>query len=118
MKKRLGQIEIKVFAYIQLRKKTTVSIGELRKPLQLSAEQERKLLSRLAKAGLIARVRRGLYVVPPRFPLGGKWSPDEALALNTFMKDKGGRYQVCGPTAFNRYGFDQQITVRISSYNR
>ncbi|MFA5645832.1 MAG: DUF6088 family protein [Candidatus Ratteibacteria bacterium] len=117
MKKRLGPIETMMFAYIQLRNKTTVSTGELRKPLQLSTEQERKLLSRLAKAGMIARVRRGLYVVPPRLPLGGKWSPDEALALNTFMKDKGGRYQVCGPTAFNRYGFDQQIPVRIYAYN-
>jgi len=117
MKKGLGQIETTMFAYMQLRRKTTVSSGELRKPLQLSAEQERKLLSRLARAGLIVRVRRGLYLVPTRLPLGGKWSPDEALALNTLMKDKGGRYQVCGPTAFNRYGFDQQIPVRIYAYN-
>jgi len=117
MKKGLGQIEARLFAYVQLRNKTKVSTGELRKPLQLSAEQERKLLSRLARAGLIARVRRGFYLVPQRLPLGGKWSPDEALALNALMEDKGGRYQVCGPTAFNRYGFDQQIPVRTYAYN-
>jgi len=117
MKKGLGQIEARLFAYVQLRNKATVSTGELREPLQLSAEQERKLLSRLARAGLIARVRRGLYLVPQRLPLGGKWSPDEALALNTLMKDKGGRYQVCGPTAFNRYGLDQQVPTRIYAYN-
>ena len=106
-----------LFAYAQLRRKATVHAGELRKQLGLSAEQERKLLSRLAKAGLIARVRRGLYLVPSKFPLGGKWSPDEALALNTLMESRQGCYQICGPNAFNRYGFDEQIPTRVYAYN-
>ena len=117
MKRGLGQIETMMFAYTQLRRKNTVRVGELREQLKLSAEQERKLLSRLAKAGLIARVWRGVYLVPSRFPLGGKWSPDEALVLNTLMKNLDGRYQVCGPNAFNRYGFSEQIPTRVYAYN-
>jgi len=106
-----------LFAYVQLRGLPTVRVGELRAPLRLSVLQERKLLNRLAKAGLIVRVWRGLYLVPPRLPLGGKWSPDEALALSTLMANQNGRYQICGPNAFNRYGFDDQIPIRVYAYN-
>ena len=106
-----------LFAYVQLRGLPTVRVGELRGPLRLSAIQERKLLNRLAKAGLIVRVWRGLYLVPPRLPLGGKWSPNEALALSTLMANQKGRYQICGPNAFNRYGFDDQVPNRVYAYN-
>ena len=106
-----------LFAYVQLRGLPTVRVGELRGPLRLSAIQERKLLNRLAKAGLIVRVWRGLYLVPPRLPLGGKWSPNEALALSTLMANQKGQYQICGPNAFNRYGFDDQVPTRVYAYN-
>src|SRR3989338_6769095 len=66
---------------------------------------------------MIARVRRGLYLAPTRLPLGGKWNPGEILALNTLIEDRGGRYQICGPNAFNRYGFDEQIPNRVYAYN-
>ena len=95
----------------------TVRAGELVGPLQLSAPREHNLLSRLAKAGLIARVRRGLYLVPLKLPLGGLWSPDETLAVNALMEELDGRYQICGPNAFNRYGFDEQIPNRVYVYN-
>jgi predicted transcriptional regulator of viral defense system len=117
MARGLGQIETLLFAYVQLRGLRTVRAGDLTEPLGLSVIQERKLLSRLAKAGLITRVWRGLYLVPPRLPLGGKWSPDEGLALNTLMEDKEGRYQICGPNAFSRYGFDEQVPTRVYAYN-
>src|SRR3990172_2736649 len=96
---------------------TTVRTGDLRKPMRLSADQERKLLSRLARAGMTARVWRGLYLVPPRLPLGGKWSPDEGLAMATLMASRGGRYQICGLNAFSRYGFDEQMPNRVYAYN-
>ncbi len=117
MRRGLGQLEAMLFAYVQLRGLSTVRVGELRGPLRLSAIQERKLLNRLAKAGLIARVWRGLYLVPPRLPLGGKWSPNEALALSTLMANQKGRYQICGINAFNRYGFDDQVPNRVYAYN-
>src|SRR3990172_204755 len=104
----LTRLEAQFLAYTQRRAWATVRTGDLRTPMRLTAEQERKLLSRLAKSGMIARVCRSLYLVPPRLPLGGRWSPDEGLALATLMEARGGRYQICGLGAFNRYGFAEQ----------
>ncbi len=33
------------------------------------------------------------------------------------MEDQDGRYQICGPNAFNRYGFDEQVPTRVYAYN-
>ena len=117
MKQRLGKLETQFFAYVQMRRLRTIRPGEIASPLQLTLEQERKLLSRLAQAGMIARVQRGLYLVPERLPLGGKWSPDSILVINMLMEQRQGRYQICGPNAFNRYGLDEQIPVRMYAYN-
>lgn len=117
MKRGLGKIERSFFAYVQLRGRETVRTGDLCQPLALTAQQERELLKRLARSGLIARVQRGLYLVPPRLPLGGTWSPGEALALNTLMDCQKGRYQISGPNAFSRYGFDEQVPNRVYAYN-
>lgn len=117
MKKRLGQLEQQLFAFVQLRKLRTLSTGDLSGPLQITTKQERELLSRLSRAGMIAQVRRGLYLVPERLPLGGRWSPDEGMALNALFDAQQGRYQICGPNAFNRYGFDEQVPTRVYVYN-
>ena len=117
MKRTLGPLETQVLAYAQLRQLRTVRTGELADSLRLSSRQEREVLSRLSQGGLIARVRRGLYLLPPRLPLGGPWGPDEILALNTLLEDCGAGYQICGPNAFNRYGFDEQIPSRLYVYN-
>ena len=106
-----------MLAYLQMRRCRTVQTGELTGPLQLSRYQERELFRRMARGGLIVRVRPGLYLVPAQLPLGGSWSPDENLALNTLMDDRRGSYQICGPNAFNRYGFDDQIPNRVYAYN-
>jgi predicted transcriptional regulator of viral defense system len=117
MKKRLGQQESRALAYAQMRSLDRLRQGELVAALQLTPRQEAKLLSRLARAGMIARVRRGLYLVPPKLPLGGEWTPDEVTALNALIEDRQGRYQICGPNAFNRYGFDDQVPGRVYAYN-
>ena len=117
MKRNLGPLETQVFAYVQMRKLRTVRRGDLTQPLQITSRQEAKVLSRLAQAGMIARVWRGEYLFPARLPLGGKWSPDEILALHTLMAGRKGRYQICGPNAFNRYGFDEQVPTRVYAYN-
>lgn len=117
MKNRLGSQESQALAYLQLRGQRLVRTGELAGPLRLTRVQERELLSRLARGGMIARVRRGLYLAPARLPLGGAWSPDEAEALTALMQDREGRYQICGPNAFSRYGFDVQVPNRTTAYN-
>jgi predicted transcriptional regulator of viral defense system len=113
----LGRIQAQFFAYVQMRRLRTVRSGELVHAWDITPQQERELFSRLARRSLIARVRRGLYLVPPRLPPGGKWSPGEFFALTTLMDDQDGRYQVCGPSAFNRYGWDNQIPNRLVAYN-
>jgi predicted transcriptional regulator of viral defense system len=117
VKQNLGKLETQFFAWVQLRKRTTVRSGEVGSALRITGKQADELLSRLARAGLIARVKKGLYLVPERLPLGGKWSPGEALALRTLTEDAGGQYQICGPNAFNRYGFDAQIPTVTYAYN-
>lgn len=55
--------------------------------------------------------------LPDRIPPGGHWSPGEYLALATLMEDRDARYQICGPAAFYRYGWDEQIPNRLDAYN-
>src|SRR5262245_9143568 len=79
----LGELEAQAIAYSQSRRQRLVAAGDLVRALMWTPVQERKVLSRLARKGLIARVRRGLYLAPSRLPIGGRWNPGEALALTT-----------------------------------
>ncbi len=117
MARTLGLLEIQFFAYIQGQQLPSVETGDLTRALGLTPIQERKLLSRLSRRGLIVRVRRGLYLVPPQLPVGGKWSPGEFLALTTLIEDKNGAHQICGPNAFYRYGWNDQVPNRVYAYN-
>jgi predicted transcriptional regulator of viral defense system len=117
-KRRLGDLEQRLLSYAQFRGMNVVRIGELRSTLELTAEQERKVLSRLASGGTIVRLKRGVYLIPPRLPLNGVWSPGEALILKELITASGnGRYQLCGWTVFNRYGFTEQVPARVYAYN-
>jgi len=113
----IGQLEARVVAYCQSRERPVVSAGDLVRDLRLTAEQERKVLSQLARKGLVARVRRGLYLAPRRLPVGGRWNPSEMLALTTLIEDSGGTYQISGPNTFQRYGWTEQIPNRVYAYN-
>jgi predicted transcriptional regulator of viral defense system len=117
-KDRLGKLEQRFLSYAQLQRLTTIRTGELRSALVLTALQEKKVLSRLASAGVIARLRRGVYLFPPRLPVGGVWTPGEYLILQELMKAWGeGTYQLCGWQVFNRYGFTEQMASRVYAYN-
>ncbi len=113
----LGALEIQFFAWTQLRKKKTIESGQIRTVFQIDAVKERKLLSTLSKKGLIVRLRRGLYLVPDRIPPGGKWNPTEYMINAYVMNDLRATYQICGPTAFNFYGLEEQIPNTIFLYN-
>ena len=117
MNGRLGHLETQVLAYAQMRQAPTIRTGELAQSLRLPSQQVQEVIARLARRGLVAKVRRGLYLVPLRLPLGGTWSPDPILALTALMEDRGAQYQICGPNAFNRYGFDEQVPARLYVYN-
>jgi predicted transcriptional regulator of viral defense system len=117
MKSKIGRQEAQVLAYAQLRKLRVIRTGDLRKPLDVTARQEAKVLSRLSRAGMIARVWRGVYLMPSQLPLGGEWSPGEFMALDALMTAVRGKYQICGPSAFNLYGLDDQVPNRLYAYN-
>jgi predicted transcriptional regulator of viral defense system len=113
----LGPLETQLLAYAQARNRQSVAAGEFVTALGWNAVQGRKVMSRLAQKGLITRVRPGLYLVPPRLPPGGRWSPGEFVALSTLMSDCRGRYQISGPNAFYRYGWTDQVPNRLYVYN-
>jgi predicted transcriptional regulator of viral defense system len=117
MKKRLGSIETQFFAYLQMRKIRLVEAGKTLQFLGLTKLQEVELFRRLTRGRIIARVRPGLYLVPERLPLGGIWTPNEIEALNALIQDQKGIYQICGPNAWNRYGYSEQIPNRTYAYN-
>lgn len=113
----MGRLETQFFAYCQMQGLETVRAGEIARAFKLSPQRERDLFYRLASDGWIIRLRRGLYLVPRKLPPGGVWTPGEALVLAKLMEDRGGRYQLCGPNAFNFWGFDDQVPNRIYAYN-
>ena len=69
MKQTLGNLERQLFAYAQMRGLRVLRTGDLAKAIGISTKQESKLFTRLSKAGMIAQVRRGLYLIPQRLPL-------------------------------------------------
>jgi predicted transcriptional regulator of viral defense system len=117
MRRGLSELESKTMAWVQNRGIQQIRTGDLVRSFGVPAKLEHKVLSGMAKRGLAARVRRGLYLLPRVLPLGGRWSPGDALALTTLMQDRDGRFQICGPNAFHRYGWDEQVPNRIYAYN-
>jgi predicted transcriptional regulator of viral defense system len=110
-------LEFTLFAYAQQARIKRVATGDLLKPLGLRRHQEAKLLSRLARRGTIVRIRRGLYLLPENLPLGGRWSPGMSGGLVELMDALGARYQICGPSAFYRYGWTDQVPNAHFVYN-
>ena len=113
----LGPMEMQLFAYAQMRKKDMIFKGEIASVLGINTKQENELLSRLGRSGIIIRLKKGVYLIPPRMPAGGRWAVSEYLILSKLMEINNGKYQISGPNAFNFYGFDDQIPNSTYVYN-
>ncbi len=113
----LGNLSSQFFAYIQLKNKNVIRTGDIAPVLNITKSQESDLLRRLADSGWIVRLKRGVYLVPDRLPVGGKYNPGSAIILKQLLKEYGGQYQITGPTAFNFYGFDNQVPNMFYVYN-
>jgi len=113
----LGSLSSRFFAYVQLKNLKVVRTGEIAPVLGITGSQEGDLFRRLSDSGWIVRLKRGVYIVPSRIPAGGKYSPGAALILQKLMEEEKGTYQICGPTAFNFYGLDDQIPSVTYLYN-
>jgi len=116
-KTKLGKFEMQLLAYAQLRQKEFITSGEMATALGTSAEQEWKLLNRMATSGLVIRLKRGVYLVPSRMPAGGRWTVSGCYILAKLREVLKGQYQISGPSAFNFHGFDDQIPNRSYVYN-
>lgn len=113
----LGSLEMQLLAYAQLKRREVIRTGEAAPVLGISAKQERELLSRLARSRMIIRLKRGVYLMPPRMPAGGRWSASPYFILVRLMAVLEGRYQISGPSAFYYYEFDGQVPNRLYVYN-
>lgn len=113
----LGNLSTRFFAYIQLKKLDIIRTGEIAPVLGISASQETDLLRRLSKSGWVVRLKRGVYLVPSRLPANGKFNPGIALILQKLMEVMNGKYQICGPTAYNFFRLDDQIPNITYLYN-
>lgn len=116
-KTELGTLEMRFLAYVQMRKMDVVRTGDIAKALNLSSKQERELLSRMSRSGMIIWLKRGAYLVPPRLPAGGRMAVSDNYILSRLMRELKGKYQISGPNAFYFYGFDNQVPNRTYVYN-
>src|SRR2546427_9087415 len=72
-----------------------------------------KALSRLAQAGRVRRIGRGLYDVPRDHPLIGRLSPDPEAVARKLAQREGERLQPTGAAAANLLGLSEQVPARI-----
>jgi predicted transcriptional regulator of viral defense system len=115
---RRGALENKVFAWAQNRDVRAIRSGDLVKYLGFTKRQEEALLYHMGKTQRIAKIRRGLYLVPRNIPLGGKWKPSPLAVVPVLMRELGTTaWQITGPVAFQRHGLSQQVPTRIDVYN-
>ncbi|HOY57896.1 MAG TPA: DUF6088 family protein [Verrucomicrobiota bacterium] len=78
-----------------------------------SAEAVRKALSRLAKAGRLQRVRRGLYHLPRPHPIIGQTGPDIMATVRALMEGSHAQWQFAGAYAANALGLSDQVPAKI-----
>jgi len=113
----LGKLGTQFFAFVQMKEKEIVLLGELQAPLQLSPKQEKDFLSRMTTKGFIIRLKRGVYVVPKKIPPGGKWQPSSYYLIALLMQVINANYYIGGPSIFNDYGLTEQIPNTVTAYN-
>ena len=78
-----------------------------------SPEAVRQALSRLARAGTIRRIRRGLYDLPRTHPVIGLAVPDTMAAVRTLMEGSHAQWQASGAYAANLLGLSEQVPAKI-----
>jgi predicted transcriptional regulator of viral defense system len=117
-KRRLGELVTQVLAWTQNRDVRIIRSGDLVTHLGFTKRQEEALLYSLGKKQRIAKIRRGLYLIPRNIPLGGKWKPTPLVVAAVLMKELGTTsWQLTGGIAFQRHGLSSQLSSRIDIYN-
>lgn len=108
---------LRAVSYAQFLNKEVLLLGDLAAGLGITKAQELRLLSRLEGKGQIIRLKRGAYCVPSKLSPSGRLNVSEYFLLSKLMELTGSTYQISGPNAFHRYGFDEQVPNRLFVYN-
>lgn len=70
-------------------------------------------LHRLAKAGKIRRIRRGLYDLPRAHPIMGQTGPNIMGTVRALMEGSHAKWQFTGAYAANALGLSDQVPAKI-----
>lgn len=70
-------------------------------------------LHRLAKAGKIRRIRRGLYDLPHSHPITGQTAPNIMATVRALMEGSHAQWQFTGAYAANALGLSEQVPAKI-----
>ncbi len=88
-----------------------------RSRLRISAKQEREALARLCRAGWIARIQKGVYLLNQELDFRGSRRPSPYQVIQELMSVHSATYQIVGPVAFHHYGWHTHDTSTIHVYN-
>lgn len=94
----------------------TISSSILAASLAWPRNSSTSLLRSLAKDGLLYRFAPDAYLVPAFLP-ATRWIPNEFEALAALMLHVRAEYQLCGPTVFSSYGWEEQLPNTVFAYN-
>lgn len=114
---RLGPLEAKFFAWAQMRRVEIVRTGDLVSALKMTPQQEADLFKNMKRRGRAVQLMRGLYLIPPRLPPGGRWAPSPLFVVSSLMRELDADYQITGLVAFNFNGLNTQLPIETSVYN-
>jgi hypothetical protein len=70
-------------------------------------------LHRLAKAGKIRRIRRGLYDLPRAHPIIGQTGPNIMATVRALMEGSHAKWQFTGAYAANALGLSEQVPAKV-----
>jgi hypothetical protein len=70
-------------------------------------------LHRLARAGKIRRIRRGLYDLPRPHPITGQTAPNIMATVRALMEGSHAQWQFTGAYAANALGLSDQVPAKI-----
>jgi hypothetical protein len=70
-------------------------------------------LHRLAKAGKIRRIRRGLYDLPRAHPIMGQTGPNIMGTVRALMEGSHAKWQFTGAYAANALGLSDQVPAKV-----
>lgn len=105
----LGPVESRLLAWAQMRGVERTTAGSVARELRLNLEQARQLMKRLGRKGLVVPVQRGIWLLPPKLPPGGRWTVPSEVILRHLFEAKGGDYQETGLGALQYRG----LTVAV-----